>query len=57
MKLVEYILSALWPPALPAADAGIFHFDRGYEEQGACGRAQEKPFRDGIDRFFKEQRA
>ena len=53
------LLEKLFPPKLERID-GVLEGYEGYEEpeeQGWAGNVQERPYRDGIDRTFKEEKA
>jgi hypothetical protein len=47
------LIERLFPPQLGRID-GVFVEDSESKEQGWAGNVQEKPYRDGIDRTFKE---
>ena len=50
------LLEKFFPPKLGRVD-GILEGRGELEEQGWAGNVQERPYRDGIDRTFKEERA
>ena len=53
-KWFEALLSTLFPPKLPRLhewDAPVTPFD----EQGACGEAQPRKYRDAIERHWAEE--
>ena len=56
VKIAEEILSILFPPRFPnEVNPRLFHFDREFEEQGSCGRAQIKQYRDAVERHWRER--
>ena len=54
--LAERLLSALFAPQLPRVDAIALRGQDDIAEQGSCGTAQPKQYRDALDRFNKTGR-
>ena len=51
--IAERLLSALFAPQLPTVGNVTLRGQDDITEQGSCGTAQVKPYRDAIDRFNK----
>jgi len=49
--LAERLLSALFAPQLPTVGNVVLYGQDATEEQGSCGTAQPRQYRDALDRF------
>ena len=54
--LAERLLSALFAPQLPTVGNVTLRGQDDITEQGSCGTAQPKQYRDALDRFNKTGR-
>ncbi len=53
--MIEQLLSDMFPPSLRSLGKVWPDDPQLFEEQGSCGKAKRKRYRDGIERTFAEQ--